>query len=364
MRLIIDRPSWYWRAANTDYRYVRHELPQLATWRPDINFEFLGALPSVRRNTVEVGMALKRRAMPLASHPRWSHRSRAPYAGADLIWSNDAFPHRATAPVIWMNTLLAPDMRLARGDRLEAIERETTVKAPLFRRAAMTLVSSEAERTRILHHFPDLHDRILSSPYLRPSIRAVSESDLLRHDDPTEVRFLFVGNDARLKRLPAVISALDDLPASLRRRVHLTVVSKFRDGEVPPPQRVEADIFRGADHESVMAHFREAHVLVNPSRFESYGFVFIEAMATGAVPIGPAWEVQREIMDDGRAGVLIDQSDESLRHAIRELAEGHVVRATKAHAGRDRFLSNYSADVVALRLGAIIDRTIELGEPT
>ena len=53
----------------------------------------------------------------------------------------------------------------------------------------------------------------------------------------------------------------------------------------------------------VLALMRDSHVLVNVSHIESFGMVFLEGMSQGMLCLGPDWEVQREIFDEGRAGM-------------------------------------------------------------
>ena len=164
-----------------------------------------------------------------------------------------------------------------------------------------------------------------------------------------------MGNQARRKGLADVYGAWAGLAPEVLAKAHLTVVSRFLDGEVEPPTVPNVTVLRGAPHRQVLDLMRASHVLLNPAHFESYGFVFIEAIAAGAVPVGPGWEVQRELLDDGAAGVLIAPGNVSaLRGAIEGLAHDDARRTQMATRGLDLFEKHYAPAVVAERLRQIL----------
>jgi glycosyltransferase involved in cell wall biosynthesis len=350
--VLLDRPRWYWRRGNTDHAYLTRNLSYLGTFHPEIATETLSAGRSVSANADEFTTMLRRR---FGRRPAltWTHTRSVP-SDIDLVYSNDAFPLKASQPVVWQNTMLSPEMRLARGDSREALDHEAMVKRSLFSRAAAVLVSTEAERARILGQFPELAGKLHACPFLMPGV-TVQPDTLRKHVGTETVRVLFVGNQARRKGLADVYGAWARLAPEVLAKAHLTVVSRFLDGEVEPPTVPNVTVLRGAPHTQVLDLMRASHVLLNPARFESYGFVFIEAMAAGAVPVGPGWEVQRELLDDGAAGVLIVPGDVSaLRGAIEGLAQDDARRTEMASRGLDLFEKHYAPAVVAERLRQIL----------
>ncbi len=58
-----------------------------------------------------------------------------------------------------------------------------------------------------------------------------------------------------------------------------------------------------------------------PSLFESYGWVYLEAMSQGTIPILPDWEVQREIADYGRAGMITTGRAEDVASKLEQLCD-------------------------------------------
>jgi glycosyltransferase involved in cell wall biosynthesis len=128
------------------------------------------------------------------------------------------------------------------------------------------------------------------------------------------------------------------------------VYSDFRGGPVPAPDGLPVVLHGAQPHAQVLARFREAHVYVMPSRRDSYGFVFIEAMANGCATIMPDRAVQREMSADGTAGMLVPAGDSAaLTLALLQLIDEPARRLEIALAGHQRYLENYDADPVGRR---------------
>ncbi|MFV0317475.1 MAG: glycosyltransferase family 4 protein, partial [Microthrixaceae bacterium] len=102
------------------------------------------------------------------------------------------------------------------------------------------------------------------------------------------------------------------------------------------------DLYRGAD------------LFVAPSRFESFGLIYVEAMAHGlpviALDAGAATEVL-----DGTCAILADASPDSLGDAIVQLIDDPALRDTLGAAGRSRFESRYTTDSMIDRVGGMLD---------
>jgi glycosyltransferase involved in cell wall biosynthesis len=190
-----------------------------------------------------------------------------------------------------------------------------------------------------------------------PDLTSMNVDDIAKHDRPERIEILFVANAARDHGLPSLLGALRALPPPERARVHLTIVSRFADGPVPIELGdVSYTVRKGAPHHLVMRLMRQAHIVANPSSFETYGFVFIEGMASGAVPIGPAWEAQRELLDGGRRGALLphDGGVSALRDALARLIADDAARVRMAQAGLEAFEATFSPSVVGPQLVSLL----------
>lgn len=93
---------------------------------------------------------------------------------------------------------------------------------------------------------------------------------------------------------------------------------------------------------------RAAHVFVMPSRRESFGFVYLEAMAAGCAVIGAPWESQREIFNEGVAGINCQPDANAVSEAMHLLIENETRRQDLAIAGHQRYLDRYTPEASAL----------------
>ena len=70
---------------------------------------------------------------------------------------------------------------------------------------------------------------------------------------------------------------------------------------------VDAVRFHGAVSESeLIRHYNAASVFVMPSRFEGFGFVFLEAMTYGKPVVAGNRDASPEVVADGETGFLVD----------------------------------------------------------
>jgi len=91
-----------------------------------------------------------------------------------------------------------------------------------------------------------------------------------------------------------------------------------------------------------------ADVYVMPSRAEGFGFVFLEAMASGIPVIASKYDGGRDALLDGRLGLLVDPSNPAeIRAAILELLaeDGRQVPDELRHFSFANFTSRLAAIV-------------------
>jgi glycogen synthase len=110
--------------------------------------------------------------------------------------------------------------------------------------------------------------------------------------------------------------------------------------------------------------YQRCDMFVAPSRFESFGLVYVEAMIYGKPVIGCHAGGIAEVVTDGGTGLLAPAGDaDSLARAILRLADDVPLRAQLGAAGRSDYLARFAADRVAERrieiLGSIARRPIE-----
>lgn len=139
---------------------------------------------------------------------------------------------------------------------------------------------------------------------------------------------LFLGHNFRLKGLWQLLRVLPRL-RDLGRPVHLLVAGKGTGA----PQRRKAErlvsayglerqvTFAGDVPTSLHAH-AAADALLHLSWHDSFGFVSLEAMASGLPVITTPYVGAAELIADGTSGLIVDPaSDDAIVGAIRRLAD-------------------------------------------
>ncbi|HEY4752486.1 MAG TPA: glycosyltransferase family 4 protein, partial [Candidatus Limnocylindrales bacterium] len=96
--------------------------------------------------------------------------------------------------------------------------------------------------------------------------------------------------------------------------------------------------------------YEHADVFVAPSRYESFGLVFVEAMQRGLPVIGTAVGGVPEVVRDGVDGTLVPPDDPAgLTAAILGMVRDPAVREAMGRAGRARYDAEFTSDAMVAR---------------
>ncbi len=179
---------------------------------------------------------------------------------------------------------------------------------------------------------------------------------------------LFVGRFEKRKGIDLV---LDAVPTVLERHPDARVVLIGRD-DLPGEHgdtfrevfeakhagaawldRVE---FRGVvDDDELWAAYARSDVFVAPSRFESFGLIYVEAMMATTPVIALAQGAAVEVIDDGDTGILVGAEDAGeLAAAISALVADPTRRAEMGAAGRRRYEEAFSVAAMARGLAGVL----------
>lgn len=101
-------------------------------------------------------------------------------------------------------------------------------------------------------------------------------------------------------------------------------------------------------------HYAAMDVVVLPSlRAESFGMILIEGMAAGKPVVGTTLPGVRQVVDEGRDGLLVPPGDAgALAGALKLLVDDPDLRARMGRAGRGKVESRYDWRVIA----AVLER--------
>jgi glycosyltransferase involved in cell wall biosynthesis len=169
-----------------------------------------------------------------------------------------------------------------------------------------------------------------------------------RHGIPAAAKVIMtLGRLASTERYKGVDEVLEAMPRLLRSEPRLMYVVGGEGDDRARLERKAAQlgvarqvVFTGfiAENEKP-EHYRLADAYVMPSRGEGFGFVFLEAMASGLPVVGSKIDGGREALLEGRLGRLVDPDDAAdLDRAILEaLASPKQVPPGLEHFDFDRF---------------------------
>lgn len=178
-------------------------------------------------------------------------------------------------------------------------------------------------------------------------------------DDRLEI--LFVGRLELRKGIDVLLSVAGEVLSALPQ-ARLRIVG---DDTIPGPdgQPLKAAflkqnatqpwlkrlVFTGrVDDQALLDAYAGCDVFVAPSRFESFGLIFVEAMRVSKPVIGCRVGGMPEIIRDGVNGLLIEPgSAEALKLAIMQLAKDPIKRQRMGQAGRQIYEAAFTAEQMA-----------------
>lgn len=217
---------------------------------------------------------------------------------------------------------------------------------PRVLRAASTLfVSSKsyALSTSSAATFRALEDRIVEVPFgvdqqrFHPRTSAESSWALLASTglSPAKCTVLFVGGmdvAHAFKGIPVLLEAVRSLPESVQLVLIGDGSLRARYERLTAKWRISDRVrFVGNQSPEGLAQwYRSAQIFVLPSvsRGEAFGLVLLEAMASGVACIASDLAGVRDVLDRGRAGLVVPPRDaRALAEAINTLYRDPVLRA-------------------------------------
>ena len=218
-------------------------------------------------------------------------------------------------------------------ERRGFVERETE----LYRHARHIFVSASFVKDHLVHEYGIAPENVtvvgmgVSDFYLRQSRAPVAE---------TRRHCLFAGFTWELKGGPDVMRAFaiarEELPD-----LRLTIA-----GPQPRPEMTAAGVTvlgPVRERQAMLELYRSADLFLLPSRCDSFGFVFLEAMSQGLPCIGTTLNAMPEIIDPGVSGYAIEPGNvAALARAIidfyrRPLAERQLMGTRAVERVRERY---------------------------
>lgn len=222
----------------------------------------------------------------------------------------------------------------------------TWVLPRILHAASTVFVSSRsyAESTSVAAVFRAIDAKVIEAPFgvdqqqFHPRTNAEESWSLLASTglSPAKCTVLFVGGmdvAHAFKGVPVLLEAMRSLPDGVQlvlvgdgalRSHYERLVAKWR--------LMDRVRFVGNQSTALLAQwYRAAQVLVLPSvsRGEAFGLVLLEAMASGVACIASDLAGVRQVLDEGRAGIVVPpRNARALAEAVDSLYRDPVLRST------------------------------------
>ncbi|WP_096390331.1 glycosyltransferase family 4 protein [Halopenitus persicus] len=246
--------------------------------------------------------------------------------------------------VLWRHNrrLTEPDSVVAIVHLLRSAEGQTGLRSPwrwLERRYLGTVdgMVCPSAATRTATEALASRPAVVAYPAGRHEGRATDRATVRSRASETPFTVAFVGNVVPRKGAVTLLEALTDLAGDWRATIvgdlgadpeHARAVRRAVDRH-DASSRIE--LLGAVSDDRLAAVLEEAHVLAVPSRRESFGIVYLEAMEHGTVPVATTVGGPPEFVVDGYNGRLVPPDDPA---ALRTALQGLVAdRETLASLG-------------------------------
>jgi glycosyltransferase involved in cell wall biosynthesis len=185
------------------------------------------------------------------------------------------------------------------------------------------------------------------------------------------LRLLYVG---RLELRKGIHVLLDALPEVLDAVPEAEVVIVGKDFPTAPGGRTWREhalaslsaahqrrvCFLGyVDGETVERLYDGCDLFLAPSLYESFGLVYLEAMARSCAVVGSRTAAIPEVVAEGETGLLVPPGDaKALADAVITLCRDHAQRLEMGRRGRERVKQLFDERTMVDRVGALYEQTV------
>ena len=349
IKTYVDVPFWFIRKTNTDIKYMQ-EIDKMSKYS---NLDFLKSkeIKLVLECNLEWIKGIISRIFKIkfkTKFYRYLSNKQLKSIDADIVLSHGKLPiNNLNIPTIWIYGVVDPIQRLKNNVTVKTIENEYKIIENLLPNVSGLILQTKKMQKRHQEHFPKFKDKIFYLPFFLSYLKFIDKEQLIKKHSNDKIKLLFIGREAYRKGLDILLESYKEIQANYPNNIfELTIVTKdlkFKEKYLD----IENVIWHNEiNKQKVLELMHEAQVFVMPSRFESYGLVYIEAMASGCVVIAPNNESQSEILDDGACGILIEPNTKDLIKAI-EIVINKKLRSDLALKAIEKCKKEYSPEIVA-----------------
>jgi len=237
-------------------------------------------------------------------------------------------------------------------------------RLPLLASRAIVAISHfTAERLARANCIPPAKVRVLHN-----CLDPILDGNQPSHPPPAspEPIILTVSRLSRLESSKGHTAILRALP-EIARAIPGVLYEVVGDGDLRPDLERLADELGVTDHvhfaghvtdDALAGYYARCSVFAMPSKWEGFGFVFLEAMAHGKPVVAGAVDAGPEVIGtDGKAGVLVEPDDiNALSAVLVQLLEDRRLREQLGRSGRQRVRSLFGYERFRAELLSLVVR--------
>lgn len=165
-----------------------------------------------------------------------------------------------------------------------------------------------------------------------------------------EFSVMFVGRLEKQKNLFMLINAIALLEKRLRKVLFIGDGSlKNSLLKYAREKDVKLSIYKKISHNNLVKYYNQAQVFVLPSVVEGNPKVLLEAMSCGLPVIGNNVEGIREIIKDGKNGLIFYNSQDSLKKSMTRLLASSKLRLKLSSNARVYIESNFNYSILKIK---------------
>ncbi len=224
-------------------------------------------------------------------------------------------------------------------------ERLDSVRASIskYMKTEYTIFSTKESISRFYDIAPkEVQNKIVYAPYFLPNVEPVGRRLIeKKFFEFRPIKISFVGSDGIRKGVQNLVRALNIISKeypNMKKKLEVSIVTKTEVGSCD----IDVEKYDHLSHNRVLRLLRNSHVFCMPTLRDSYGLVYVEAMASGCAVVADDSPVREEILDGGDAGLLSNPHDpDDIADKLITLIHSPEYAKKLAMRARDRFQRRY-----------------------
>lgn len=225
------------------------------------------------------------------------------------------------------------------------LERDT------YRNAALIFTVSEYTKRSVVNDYGIPSEKVIVTDY-GPTLDTLPDSNFKKEYDGKTI--LFVGFDFKRKGGYILLEAFKKVRKEIKdARLIIVGPTNLKIG-------LEGVELKGAlDKKEIVKLYEQASIFVMPSLCEPFGLVFLEAMAYKLPCIGTNVDAMPEIIEDRKAGFLVDRNDSlALIERMVLLLKNSSLMKEIGEAGYSLLKENFTWDKTIERIDFNLEKIV------